>query len=158
MTTMHQTEFQIKQLRAERTANMMEAVGVMIAALFFTAFLPNLLIRYVYAAQDLTATPAVLEYIPAAGFAIGALFFIFVAIMNVIRGKKIMKLEKDLMTMAMTADACCTDCANCSCDEHGNCQCGNCMPTRSSNSSEPASLGLMAEKLKQTNKRKVRRA
>lgn len=95
MTTSHQ--FQIEQLRAINLQKTIEALLVMLGSLFVTALLPSLLIRYVYADQQLMAEPAALQVIPLVSFVIGLGYGLFVLITNILRERKAAHLESSMM-------------------------------------------------------------
>lgn len=108
-------KFELKRLESQSQLVMVEALAVMVFALFATAYLPQLLFQYVYANQALTAEPKLLSYIPVASFVIGALYFVYAAIGNFLRRSKISKLSKEIAAMG---DSCsdCGNCADCNCD------------------------------------------
>jgi hypothetical protein len=95
MTTSHQ--FQIEQLRAHNLHKTLEALLVMLGALFVTALLPSLLIRYVYANQQLLEEPRALQVIPAISFAVGLGYALYVLITNFLRERKAAQLEAQMM-------------------------------------------------------------
>ncbi len=134
MMTQSYIQFKIAQLRQEKTNLALEFIGGLFFATFVSLFLPQLLFRYIYANQRLTEEPQLLQYIPVVAFVIGTLYFLYTVAMLLANGAKIKKLEKELMTLSLMSDTCCTNCAGgCSCDEHGNCNCGAC--------EMPASMG-----------------
>jgi len=148
MTNRTSLQFQIEQLRQEKMIYAVESVAVFILSLFLSVFLPNLLFQYVFANQQLTEAPKVLEYIPVASFVIGVGFFLFSMAGNFLRMLKVRNLEKQLAALS-TDVVCCTDCEGCECSDHGSCDCG-CDEVIEVTS--PKSIGLLAEKMKQTSK------
>jgi hypothetical protein len=80
----------------------LEALMVMLLALFSMAVLPSLLVQYLYADQNLTEAPALLEFIPVAAFGISVLYTIFVIATNIARAQKIRQMEQDLYFTAGT--------------------------------------------------------
>lgn len=92
-------QFQIDQLRQDKSIAAVESVSVLAFSLFVSAFLPQLLIRYVYANQALLEAPKMLEYIPLAAFTFGAAFFVTSFVGNISRSMKIEKLQSELNTM-----------------------------------------------------------
>ena len=70
-----------------------------LAALFLTAIAPSLLLRYVYAGQQLLAEPKLLEYIPLGSFVIAILFFIYSLVGCLIRSRTIKQLMSNLELM-----------------------------------------------------------
>ncbi len=119
---MHSTHKRIKFLYAQSVLSTLQAIMVFIAALFTTALLPSLVVRFFYAEQDLFAAPPVVEYIPVVSFAISALYFLYVIVANLRRGMMIRSLTKQ----AELAEQ--SDC--------GDCGCGGCAPDTSVDMSE----------------------
>lgn len=89
-------QFKVKSMRMTNIQRTLEALMVMLLALFTMAVLPSLLIQYVYAGQNLLEAPKALEYIPVGAFGISVLYTVFVIITNMNRGKKIAQMEQDL--------------------------------------------------------------
>jgi hypothetical protein len=92
-------QFQIDQLRQDKNIAATESIAVMVFSLFVSAFLPQLLVRYVYADQALMEAPALLEYIPVAAFTVGALFFLYAVVSNIMRMIRINQLQAELMAL-----------------------------------------------------------
>ncbi len=139
-------QFKIAQLRQDKVVYMVEAIAVFIFVLFINAFLPQILLKYVYANQQLTQEPVLFEYLQNASFILGVGYFLFAILGNLMRAMKIAKLEKEMMSMEMNdccgdncncgdGGACCTNCSgNCDCSNHENCDCGSCeMASETSN-------------------------
>ncbi len=95
MTTAHH-EFMITQLRARNVQTTLESIAVIVAAFFALVILPQLLIQYVFAGQQLLEQPAVFKLMPVVIFAIGAGYFIYAVVMNMMREMQARKLEKEL--------------------------------------------------------------
>ncbi len=93
---MNTLQFRISQLRVRNQQVVIEGIMVLIAALFVSALLPSLLVRYVYATQNLTAEPALLGAIPTAAFAIGMLYFLYAMVMVLVRERRAKVLEREL--------------------------------------------------------------
>lgn len=151
MHSADQLRFKISQLRQDKLIYATESIAVFVLALFASAFLPNLLLRYFYDQATLTEVPAVLEYIPVAAFLIGVGYFIYVMFGNMARLGKIKKLEAELDTLISThGDHCC----------EGNCDCADCNTPATMDFSSPArststeSVGLLAEKMKSAKSKK----
>jgi hypothetical protein len=106
-------QFEIDQLQKEKLDANVGSIAVFVMALFVTALLPSLLIRYVYASQQLLEAPKVLEYIPLAAFVLGVVHFMSVSAANAIRSKKIMQLKEELLFLD----------DGCGCG--GDCNCGS---------------------------------
>lgn len=150
MHSADQLRFKISQLRQDKQLFAIESIAVFVFALFTSAFLPNLLLRYFYDQATLTEVPPVLEYIPVAAFVVGVGFFLFVLFTNMGRLNKIKKLEKELDDLLAThGDHCCD--GICACDD-----CEHSMTVQSSSAAE--SIGLLAEKLKATKNKKAKKA
>lgn len=92
----------VNLLRSKNQNVMLTALTVLVAALFVSALLPSLLVRYLYAGQQLMAQPPLLEYVPVVSFAIGIGYFLIAAIGNSLRCKRIKYLLKE-----MNFDDCC---------------------------------------------------
>lgn len=88
--------FKISQLQAKNQTCMTTALATLVAALFVTAVLPSLLIQYLYADQQLFSQPPLLQYIPVVSFAVGVGAFLFAAVGNFLRAKRIKFLETQL--------------------------------------------------------------
>lgn len=90
-------KFQIQYLRQKNLQALMEALVVMIGALFVAILLPQVLVRFVYADQQLTAEPMLLQYIPVVALALGALQLVVTLVGNFFRERQMVKLEKTLV-------------------------------------------------------------
>ncbi len=89
-------EFQISQLRAKNMQRTLESLLVLILAIFVSALLPSLLVRYVYAGQQLFEEPQALQYIPLVSFVIGIGYFIYTVVTNMMREMKATRLERQM--------------------------------------------------------------
>lgn len=98
-------QFQVQYLRQQSTQRMLESLTLFVGALFVTALLPSLLVRYVYAGQPLLEQPPLLDVIPVVSFIIATFYFIFVVAGNIMREMKIRQLETQLMTEARSTTA-----------------------------------------------------
>lgn len=96
MTT-NSLHFQIEQLRAQNLQKTMEAIFVILAALFVSALLPSLLIQYVYANQQLMEEPRLLQFIPMIAFIYGAGFGLKAVFGNMMRELTASRLEAEVM-------------------------------------------------------------
>jgi hypothetical protein len=146
-------QFKIAQLRQDKAIATFEAIAAVCVALFGYVFLPQLLFQFVYANQKLTEEPALLKNLPSGIFAVGLLYVLYVVICNVMRTMQVAKLEKKLDEASVLGmNACCQGCGDsCSCDEHGNCQCGCEVMTPVSS---PSTTAKMAEKMAKVNSKK----
>ena len=99
MTYSH-TQFQIQELRARNQQKVLESILVLLAALFISALLPSLLLRYFYDTAQLLEQPRALEYIPVVSFVVGIGYLLFALIGNMMREKKISQLQSELATMS----------------------------------------------------------
>lgn len=95
------TQFRISELRNLNTQRTVEGVFAILLALFVSAMLPSILLRYFYAEAQLFEQPALLEYIPVAAFVIGVAYSLYVMVGNFARGKQIKQLKEEL---ALTVD------------------------------------------------------
>jgi len=104
----HYQKFQIQQLRAKNLAKILETIAAYLAALFITALLPSLLVRYLYSSDQLmTEQPVLLEYIPVITFVVAVGYMIYAIIGNFKRERLAKRLEAELEAMAMDGDGCC---------------------------------------------------
>lgn len=95
------TQFRINELRALNTQRTLEGIFIIVLALFVSALLPSILLRYFYADVQLFEQPLVLEYIPVASFAIAAAYSLYIMLGNFARGKQIKQMKEEL---ALTVD------------------------------------------------------
>lgn len=108
MNSSHQ--FQIQYLRTQNMQRILESICIFIAALFVSAILPSLIVRYVYAGQALFEQPPILDVIPVVAFVVAVGYFLFAVVGNLLREKKIMQLEREMMgEMPRTASASVSD-------------------------------------------------
>lgn len=89
-------KFQIKSMRMTSIQRVLEALMIMLLALFSMAVLPSLLVQYLYADQQLMEAPPLLEYIPVVAFGVSVLYTLFVIVTNIGRAQKIRQMEQDL--------------------------------------------------------------
>lgn len=106
----HTTHFKAADLRRKSMVATVEAILVSFFALMSVAILPSLLLRYLYADQQLFEQPALLEYIPVAAFVISLAYFVAALWGNKRREKQIKQMIVD---MEMMAD-------DCGCGSHCN--------------------------------------
>ncbi|GEM_PF-1435392 len=85
--------FEIRDLRAQNTQKVLEAILVVLAALFVIALLPSLLYTYVYAQAQLLEQPLLLELLPVVTFALAVLYVIYVVVGNIRRTNQIKALK-----------------------------------------------------------------
>lgn len=105
MTSMHA---KIADMRHQSLQKVLESVLVYIGALYTTLLLPQLLLRYFYADQQLMAEPKALEMIPVIAFGFATLYMLFAVIGNISRGNKIKKMLAEMEAMG----------DGCGCDDH----------------------------------------
>lgn len=105
--------FKVSQLRSKNQIAMTTAVAVMVAALFITALLPSLMVRYYYAGQQLLQEPVLLQYIPLVSFIIGVGYFLFALVTNLLRAKRANYLENQI-----SKENCCGDSHAKCCSNH----------------------------------------
>lgn len=84
-----------------------ESIMVFVAALFTYVLLPQLMIRYLYADQQLLEVPAALEYIPVTTFAVAMIHFLYVVVGNMMRGKKLKELANSQNHECDCGGSCC---------------------------------------------------
>jgi len=90
-------QFQIEQLRAKNLHKSLEALISLVGALFVSALLPSLLVRYFYADQNLMEEPRLLQFIPLVAFIYAIGFCLQAAITNMMREMSIKRLEAEMM-------------------------------------------------------------
>ena len=100
-------QFEISKLQRARLNTTVETIAVVVLALFISAILPSLLVRYLYADQQLFEQPKLLEYIPVVAFVVGTGYAVYALILNFMRGMTISKLSKELAEVELLGDDCC---------------------------------------------------
>lgn len=106
---------ELADLRMQNLIRSVQSIMVFAAAIFANAFLPQLIITYMYTQEELltlTAQPKVLEMLPMVSFAIAAVYFLYVVFANVMNNKKASTLKQEI---ALGGGCCGGDC--CSVDE-----------------------------------------
>ncbi|MDQ3008144.1 MAG: hypothetical protein M3Q81_00950 [bacterium] len=103
MTISTTNQFMIDQLRKRSLQATMETISVSVMSFFVLALLPSLLIRYVYANQQLFEQPKALEYIQLAAFLIGVVHFIYTMVSNLRREAQIRQLSKPTAVSEMNS-------------------------------------------------------
>lgn len=99
-------QFQVQYLRQQSMQRTVESLTIFIAALFTIMLLPSFLGRYVFTdLTPLSPQPAIMEAIPLVAFLVGALYFIYAVVSNVMREMKIRQLETQLMNETRTMPA-----------------------------------------------------
>ncbi len=93
MTDFSLQKYQAQQLRLTSIGKSLEFLAVVIMIVFVNGLLPQLLIQYVYAEQELFQTPPALQLIPVVSFVIGVIMFLYVMIGNLRREAQARKLE-----------------------------------------------------------------
>ena len=93
-------KFQIQYLRQKNLQALMESLVVMIGAIFVAILLPQVLVRFLYANQQLVTEPMLLQYIPVVALALGVLQMLVTFVGNFIRERQLIKLERTLVTEA----------------------------------------------------------
>jgi hypothetical protein len=115
----HSSSYRIKMLQQRRLITAVESIAVLVFSLFVAIFLPQLLLRYLYADQQLLAEPVLLQYIPVVAFAIGVGFGLYALVANIMTMMKVRKLQAQLPEAGSMGGACGVDCACCSPDDEG---------------------------------------
>ncbi len=96
MAHVHYLKFKINQLLQEKMILILETIAIFILALFVSIFLPQLLFQFLYSKQQLTAEPALLQYIPVISFSVAILYFLYATISVVLKKLKVVQLQKEL--------------------------------------------------------------
>ena len=97
-------QFQIQYLRQKNQQALLEALVVMVGALFVALLLPQVLVRFVYVSQQLTTEPLVFQAIPVVALALGVLQLVATLIGNFLRETKLRKLEKLVIEQASASE------------------------------------------------------
>lgn len=87
-------QFKIGQLRQDKMIFSIESIQISFIAVLTAVFLPEILFRTVYGSGTSGLSPAILSWIPTGSYAVAVLFFLFAAIGNIIRWKKIKRLNR----------------------------------------------------------------
>lgn len=91
------TQYQhIAQLRNKNMLAIQESILVLLTAVFIALLLPQVLIRFVYANQNLLEEPMALLYLSPILLAVGLLQVVFTFIGNFKRTRQIAALEQEL--------------------------------------------------------------
>lgn len=100
-------KFQVQQLRMKNLTKVLETICAYLGALFVTALLPSLLVRYLYSSDQLmTEQPVLLEYIPVVAFVLAVGYMIYAMIGNFRRERLAKRLEAQIEAMSMDDDCC----------------------------------------------------
>lgn len=142
----HASPFKVEQLRMRNVIDSIQAVGVFLLALFVTAFGPSLLLRFVYANQELMEQPMLLEWLPVVCFVAGVGYFVYVMVMNMMREMQARKMEKEVAEMGLDCDCCGCSCEECEPHHHHD-------EMMSSMSDSSASLSQAMKKVKKSSKK-----
>ncbi|MEK7458475.1 MAG: hypothetical protein AAB612_03280 [Patescibacteria group bacterium] len=89
-------QFKIDQLRQDKMIFPIESIQVSFIAVLTAVFLPEILFRTVYGNGTSGLNPEILSWIPTVSYAIAVLFFVFAAVGNIMRWKKIKRLNRQL--------------------------------------------------------------
>lgn len=111
---MTQIEFTIEQLRAKNISTSLNALLIVVTSFFVAAFLPQLLVQFVYASQPMLEAPVVLQYLPLGLFLIGSGYFVYAMISNLMRERQIAALMVELEKASALMMDCCG--GNCGCE------------------------------------------
>lgn len=90
-------KFQIQYLRQKNIQALMESLVIMVGALFIAVLLPQVLVRFLYANQQLYAEPLLLQLIPAIALVVGVLQLLITFVGNFMRSRRLVKLEKTMI-------------------------------------------------------------
>lgn len=102
-----QLQFEISDLRQTNLQYLLGAIGVMITALVVASILPTLLMQFVYTDQAALMSgepPFLLQNGSMIVFVFGVLYFVYVAIMTVMRSRKIVMLKQQLTMVGPEAN------------------------------------------------------
>lgn len=89
---------EINNLRQKNSIAVQESILVLLTALFIAVLLPQVLIRFVYADQNLMSEPLPLQYLSPVLLVVGLLQVIATFVGNVKRSRRISELETKLNT------------------------------------------------------------
>ena len=104
---------EVQDLRMQNLTKAVESLMVFVAAIFANAFLPQLIIKYMYTQEELltlTETPQILEVLPTATFTLAAVYFLYVVYASITNSRRISVLKKE---MKMLGDTCCGGACGC---------------------------------------------
>jgi len=97
---MTKNQFQVQYLMMKNSKEMLTSLVMFVAALFVTIIAPSLLLRYVYAGQQLMEEPKLMEYIPLVSAIVASLYFIYAIVGCLIRSNKIKLLMNQVDMMS----------------------------------------------------------
>jgi len=97
---MTKSQFEVQYLMMRNIKEMITSLLMFVAALFVTIIAPSLLLRYLYAGQQLLEEPKLLEYIPLLSAIIASLYFIYAIVGCLIRSNKIKHLMSQVDMMS----------------------------------------------------------
>jgi len=105
MTMSHSpNHFKVMEIRKRSMVHTTEAIMVIFAALLAIAILPSILLKYLYAGQQLFEQPKLLEYVPIVSFGIATFYFLRALIGNMKRDSEVKRL---MVEIDMMGDDCC---------------------------------------------------
>ncbi|MCA9369493.1 MAG: hypothetical protein H6773_01280 [Pseudomonadales bacterium] len=105
---------ELADLRMQNLTRAVQSIMLFAAAIFANAFLPQLIITYMYTQEELltlTEQPMILEVLPVVTFAIAAGYFVYTVFANMMNNKNAKVLKQELAL----GGGCCD--GNCSCGE-----------------------------------------
>ena len=97
---MTKNQFQVQYLMMKNNKEMLTSLLMFVAALFVTIIAPSLLLRYVYAGQQLLVEPKLMEYIPLVSAVVACLYFVYAIVGCLIRSRKIKLLMNQVEMMS----------------------------------------------------------
>lgn len=102
-----QLQFEINELRQTNMQYLLGSIGVMITALVVASILPTLLMQFIYTDQAALMAgepPFLLQNGSMIVFVLGVLYFLYVALMTMMRSRKIVVLKQQLAMVGSTAN------------------------------------------------------
>ncbi|NCN50990.1 MAG: hypothetical protein GW762_03770 [Candidatus Pacebacteria bacterium] len=106
--TSHHSE--LTDLRMQNLTRSVQSIMVFAAAIFANAFLPQLIITYMYTQEELltlTEQPKILELLPIATFAISAIYFLYVVFTSIMNNRKAAVLKQEMSLGGCCGNGCC---------------------------------------------------
>lgn len=90
-------QFHIQELRMQNIQRVLESMVLFVAALFISALLPSLIIRYAYAGQPLFEQPPILDVIPVVAFVVAVGYFVYAIFDVLMRNARLRRMEREMM-------------------------------------------------------------
>ena len=103
---------QLADLRMQNLIRAVQSIMVFTAAIIANAFLPQIIITYMYTQEQLltlTEQPRILELLPLITFGLAAAYFVYTVIANVMNNRKAAVISQEIAVGGCCGDSCCSD-------------------------------------------------